>query len=203
MPFAYRRFLLAVGLFGIGDFAHTLLILRAIEILEPAMGRPRASSMAIGLYALHNVAGAVTALLFGAAADRFGRVRTLGLSYLLGPLMLLALILLPASAAEAGVLPVVALLGVVFLLGGALLAAEETLESAAAAEMLPPDRRGMGFGTLAAVNSGGDLVSSAAVGALWQILGPRAAFGIALAPMMAGSLLLFRRGRRPGSTGRR
>src|SRR5437899_3908952 len=35
LPPPFRRYLLAVGLFGMGDFAHSLLILRAIEILTP------------------------------------------------------------------------------------------------------------------------------------------------------------------------
>src|SRR5512146_2264006 len=36
LPKAYRRFLVAVGLFGAGDFAHKLLILLATQKLPPA-----------------------------------------------------------------------------------------------------------------------------------------------------------------------
>jgi hypothetical protein len=38
LPAAYRQFLVAVGLFGAGDFAHTLLILLATQKLIPVFG---------------------------------------------------------------------------------------------------------------------------------------------------------------------
>ena len=38
LPAAYRQFLVAVGLFGAGDFAHTLLILLATQKLIPMFG---------------------------------------------------------------------------------------------------------------------------------------------------------------------
>src|SRR6266568_6741892 len=44
LPKVYRRFLVAVGLFGAGDFAHTLLILLATQKLTPALGAARAAS---------------------------------------------------------------------------------------------------------------------------------------------------------------
>ncbi len=186
LPPPYLRFLLAVGLFGLGDFAHTLLILRAIEILTPALGARAAAASAMTLYGLHNVAGALLALAFGAAGDRYGRLRMLATSYGLGPVMILLLIALgPGTGARGGLL-----LTAVFLVGGALLAAEDALESAAAAEALPEEQRGTGFGLLAAVNSAGDLVSSLAAGLLWKAAGPRVAFGLALLPMLAGVLLL-------------
>ena len=54
LPAAYRRFLVAVGLFGAGDFAHTLLILLATQKLIPVFGTTKAASIAIALYVLHN-----------------------------------------------------------------------------------------------------------------------------------------------------
>jgi MFS family permease len=168
LPPPFRRFVLAVGLFGLGDFAHTLLILRAIEILTPSLGGGGAAAAAMALYGLHNVAGAVMALAFGAAGDRFGHLRALALGYLLGPAMIAAIIVSSMSGPAGGGVALAA----AFLLGGALLAAEDALESAAAAELLPEDRRGTGFGLLAAINSAGDLLSSLAVGLLWKAAGP-------------------------------
>ena len=52
LPARYRRFLVAVGLFGAGDFAHTLLILLATQKLTPTMGATKAASLAVGLYAI-------------------------------------------------------------------------------------------------------------------------------------------------------
>ena len=54
LPPRFRFFLLAVGLFGAGDFAHTLLILHASQALIPSLGPAQAGAVAIGLYTLHN-----------------------------------------------------------------------------------------------------------------------------------------------------
>src|SRR5579863_2252841 len=50
LPQAFRRFLLAIGIFGLGDFSHTLLILFATQVLTPAHGKAVAASIAVGLY---------------------------------------------------------------------------------------------------------------------------------------------------------
>jgi hypothetical protein len=46
MPNDYRSFLVAVGIFGLADFAPTLMILRATEVLEGPMGLMEASRAA-------------------------------------------------------------------------------------------------------------------------------------------------------------
>jgi len=46
LPNPFRRFLVAVGLFGAGDFAHTLLILLATQRLTPSLGAAKAASVA-------------------------------------------------------------------------------------------------------------------------------------------------------------
>lgn len=53
LPRTYRKFLVAVGLFGAGDFAHTLLILLATQKLMPLVGPQKAASLAVALYVLH------------------------------------------------------------------------------------------------------------------------------------------------------
>jgi hypothetical protein len=55
LPKPLRKFLLAVGLFGPGDFAHALFILLATLRLTPMLGAAQAASFAVGLYLLHNV----------------------------------------------------------------------------------------------------------------------------------------------------
>ena len=54
LPRPYRKFLVAVGIFGAGDFAPTLLILLATQKLAPALGAPMAASVAVGFYVLRN-----------------------------------------------------------------------------------------------------------------------------------------------------
>src|SRR5947207_1426696 len=69
LPGAYRQFLVAVGLFGAGAFAHTLLILLATQKLTPQLGATGAASAAVALYLLHNVFYASVALIGGWMAD--------------------------------------------------------------------------------------------------------------------------------------
>ena len=66
LPGAFRRFLAAVGLFGIADFAPTLLILRAQEGLTPALGVALATMAGVGLYLLRNVLYTLAAYPIGA-----------------------------------------------------------------------------------------------------------------------------------------
>jgi sugar phosphate permease len=82
-------------------------------------------------------------------------------------------------------------LAIAFALGGVYVGIEETLEDALAAELLPKDLRGTGFGTLALVNGIGDSVSSLAVGWLWTAFSPAAGFGFAFLLMAAGALFMW------------
>ena len=69
MPGYFRRFLLGVGIFGAGDFSHTLLILYATRMLAPTHGMKWAASVAVGLYTLHNVFCAGSAYVSGWLSD--------------------------------------------------------------------------------------------------------------------------------------
>jgi hypothetical protein len=71
------------------------------------------------------------------------------------------------------------------------MAAEETLESAVATDLLPQDVRGTGFGVLAGTNGIGDLASSIVVGLLWSKVSAEGAFGYGALMSAIGSLLLF------------
>lgn len=82
----------------------------------------------------------------------------------------------------------IAWLVVAILLSGIYIAAEETLEKAAAAELLPRELRSLGFGILACVNAVGDMASSLYVGFLLQADRPRLAFGLAAFMGFAGVL---------------
>ena len=63
----------AVGVFGLGNFGHTLLILRAQELLTPAMGNMRASTWAIGLYTLFNIVYAAASYPIGVLSEKIGK----------------------------------------------------------------------------------------------------------------------------------
>jgi MFS family permease len=181
LPVKFRWFLVAVAIFGIGDFAHTLLILRATQILKPEMGS-EAAKWAIGLYLVHNIIYAGLSTPVGALGDRVGKVKILTLGYFVAVIMNLGFLLHPTHVVG---------LAILFGLGGVFIAVEDALERAVAADLLPEHLRATGFGTLAAVNGIGDLISSAMVGLLWAKISPAAGFGYAAGVSFLGAVFLF------------
>jgi MFS family permease len=182
LPSAYRRLLLAVGIFGAGAFAHTLLILLATQRLTPSLGVSGAATAAVALYVLHNVFYAGFSYLGGLLADRFPKNRLLACGYALAALMALGIIFLPVGLGP---------LALVFILGGIQVAIEETLEDAFCAELVEPAQHGMAFGILATVNGIGDFLSSAIVGLLWSAVGQTAAFGYSAVLFLLGAVLTW------------
>ncbi len=164
VPAVFRRFLFAVGLFGIGDFAHSMLVMRAAMLMGGTSG---AMTTAIFLYAVHNAVHALMSFPLGALGDRFSRRRMLALCYGLNAVTAMGFAFAPARLSW---------LLLLFALAGTVMAAQETLESAIAAELAPAAVRGTGFGVLAATNGLGDLVSSFLVGLLWTKVGAKTAF---------------------------
>ncbi len=182
LPVEFTRWLRAVGLFGAGDFAHSLMTLYAVTVLTPKHGFASATAMSVGLYALHNVVYAGISYPAGHWADRYDKRTILAIGYGLGVAAALLL------AFGGGSLPVLA---AAFVLGGLCVGIEETLEDALTAEMLPSAVRGTGFGTMAVVNGVGDFLSSVAVGWLWHAFGPAAGFGWAALLMALGTAFLL------------
>jgi len=183
LPAEFRRLLIAVGLFGLGDFAHTMLILLAVQSLAPTLGAATAASLGAGLYLLHNALYATFAMTAGWLADHFDKRRVLATGYLLAAVMGIAIVALP---------PNLWTLALVFALGGVYVAIEETLEDSLCAELVPPAQHGMAFGTLATVNGIGDFASSIVVGLLWTTLGTTAAFGYSAVLAACGAALVLR-----------
>lgn len=183
MPKPYRKFLVAVGVFGAGDFAPTLLILLATQKLTPDFGAAKAASIAVGFYVMRNVFYAAFAPVAGWLADRFKKQFVLASGYGLAAVMTWLIIFVPMN---------VWLLGVVFLLGGIYVAIEETLEDSFCAELVDEEHHGMAFGVLATVNGLGDFLSSILVGVLWTAFGTTTAFGYSAALFTIGALLVLR-----------
>jgi len=184
LPGTFRRFLFGVGIFGAGDFSHTLLILYAARMLAPAHGVARAASLAVGLYTLHNVFYAGSAYVSGWISDHVPHRK----------------IVLAAGYAFAGVTAILLtaaphrlwLLAVIFILAGLYVGTEEALEDSLAAELIPKEQHGMAFGTLAAVNAVGDFLSSLIVGFLWSAVSVRAAFSFSAVLFFLGALVVLR-----------
>jgi len=184
LPGNFRRFLLGVGVFGSGDFSHTLLILYASRMLAPTHGAARAASLAVALYTIHNVFYAGSAYVSGWISDIVPhRKAILAGGYTLAGVTAIFLTTTPAS---------VWLLGGLFVLAGIYVGTEEALEDSLAAELIPREQHGMAFGTLAAVNAVGDFLSSLVVGFLWSAVSARAAFSFSAVLFFLGAILILR-----------
>jgi len=173
----YKEFLGAVGLFGIGDFADTFYILYAVSVLSPQIGAARAATLSVAYYALHNVFYAGWSYGGGWIADHMNRRALLACGY--------------ASAALAAVCMLIGVqsyvgLALMFALGGMGVGIYEAVEDTIAADLLPSEIRGSGFGALAVVTGLGDLVSSLLFGWVWAAFGVAGACLCALIPMVAG-----------------
>ena len=183
LPAAFKRFLKGVGIFGSGDFAHSLLILYAVSALTPSRGAASAAAVAAGLYALHNVFYAGVSYPIGALADRSNKYVLLAIGYACGAV---TAVLLMSNVTS------LAMLAAIFVLGGIYVGIEETVEDSLAAELLPHQLRGTGFGAMAVVNGIGDFISSITVGWLWMAYGPQAGFAFAFVLMTIGSGFVWR-----------
>lgn len=182
----FRRFLAAVGMFGVGDFAPSLLILAAATLLTPALGPVGAGATAALLYVARNAVYAAASYPVGAIVDG-GRsaTRVLAAGYVVGAIVGAGTALAFAWSVDA--LPY---LFVLFVLSGIVAAVQDTLEGVATADLGGRDARATAFGALGAVNGVGDLVASAGVGLLWTLASPVLAFAVAAAAMVGGAIAL-------------
>ena len=197
LPRSYLRFLLAVGIFGAGDFAPTLLVMAAIQLLTPGHGVVRAGEMAALFYVLRNAAYALAAFAAGVLADRMNKQRLLAAGYGLGGLAAFA-----AAALFAWHVTAVAAIAAVFLVGGVYTGTQDALEGAIPAGMIRSEDRGTAYGWMGAVNGVGDLAASAMVGTLWTAVSPVLAFSCAAVWMTAGAaaMLYLRASSAPSQT---
>lgn len=183
LPKAFRRMLLAVGLFGSGDFSPSLLILAAATLLRPAYGSLRAAQLAALLYVVRNVVYAAASYPIGWLADRERKPPLLAAGYFCGALTAAA----SAFMFWRGDSSFEMLCGI-FVIAGIFVAVQDTLEKAIPPDITDPAIRGTVYGSLGAVNGVGDFISSALVGTLWTTVSPTAAFAAAAALMLMGSV---------------
>jgi MFS family permease len=184
LPLSFRRLLIGVGIFGAGDFSHSMLILYASRMLAPSYGLARAASLAVALYTLHNVFYAGSAYASGWLSDHVPQRK----------------VVLASGYALAGVTAILLctgthslwLLAVIFVTAGLYIGTEEALEDSLTAEIVPKEQHGMAFGTLAAVNAVGDFLSSLLVGFLWSAFSVQAAFAASAILFFAGAAFILR-----------
>lgn len=182
LPRGFKRYVGAVSIFGLGNFAHTLLVLRAVAVLTPTHGPVVAQRMGIALYILHNVLYAAISYPAGVLGDRVSKRSLLGIGYALFALMCIGFLF-------AG--PNLGMLAILFVLAGIYIGIVDAMERALAADLLPLKHRGVGYGVLATANSIGDLLSSIVVGYLWSHVSIASGFTFAAALTILGAIALF------------
>jgi MFS family permease len=180
LPGSFKRYLVGIGLAGLGDFSKTLLILWATVAWTPRLGAVGAAQRAMLFYIGYNVFYTLSCYLSGALADRYPKRWVLAGGYSLAVFPALALLFAGDS---------MVLFAVAFGVSGVYMGVWETVESATSAEMLPGAMRGLGFGVLATVNGAGDFLSSALVGTLW-VLSPAAAMALVIVASLAGAAII-------------
>ena len=177
------RLLVGVGIFEIGHIAATLLILRATQLLTPALGLNAATQVALVLYTLYNAAATVASIPAGRISDRQSTTLVLAVGvglFLLGYL---------GFAVQS---PNVIILALSFIVAGVAIGCVETSQHAAVASLAPTEIRGSAFGFLAATQSFGNIVASASAGLLWTVFSPSIAFLYLAIWMLIALLVLVR-----------
>ena len=174
------RALVPVALFEFGNLATTLLILRTTQLLmSPHRSVTSATSIAILIYAGHNVIATLASLVAGRWYDRVGP----RLVFATGA----AIYVIAYGLFSAGVHSAVAVV-LAFALAGAGIGLAEPTQSATVAQLLPDRLRGSGFGVLGAVQAIGDVVATVVAGLLYTAFSPAVAFGYAAVWMIAATV---------------
>lgn len=176
MPPLFKRYLIVIALFTLGNSSNMFLLLRAREL-----------GVADAQIPLLWAAVSVVAMLFSAPlsalSDHCGRKHLLVGGYAAYGVFYLAL------GAQAGN---TALLFALFGFYGLFLAATEGVEKALVADLAPAERRGTAFGWFNLTAGAMLLPASLIFGGLWQAVSSATAFGFSAAcALLAGLLLHF------------
>ncbi len=171
MPPAFRRFLLIVTLFTLGNSADAFLILRAQE-------RGLSVAGVLGMLVTFNLVYALISGPAGALSDRVGRRRLILIGWTAYSLIYLGFALM-TEAWQAWAL---------YALYGLYYGTFEGAAKAYVADLVPAEQRGTAYGVYNAAVGLMALPASVIAGVLWQGVGGWAGFG-AGAPFVFGAVL--------------
>jgi MFS family permease len=182
----YRRYLLIVGLFGLGNSSDAFLLLRA-------QGMGVGAAQLLLLYASFNCVEALLGYAAGSLSDRVGRRPLIATGYVVFAAVYLGFAVLNSPAA-AWVL--ISVYGLYYTL-------TQGVQKALAADLTNPERRGSELGIFHMVVGLAALPASLIAGGLYTYVSKSAPFYVgALAATTAAVLLLLANPRRrPGSEG--
>jgi MFS family permease len=173
LPIAFRRFMIVLALFTLGNSTDAFLLLR----LTDAAGSPRFIPL---IWAALHVVKAGVSVMAGSWSDRVGRRAIIGAGWLVYAAVYAGFALSSTLA------PLLAW----FLVYGLYFGFTEGTEKALVADLAPRDRRGLAFGIYNAVQGLGTLAASVLFGAIWSAYGAPAAFATGAALAIVSTLLL-------------
>ncbi len=172
-PVEFRRYLLVLALFTLGNSSNMFLLLRAKELgLEEAQVPL--------LWALTSLIAAIFSTPFSALSDRIGRKTLILAGWGIYGIFYLAI----------GLNGKVADLWLLFAFYGLFLAATEGVEKAYVADFAPPALLGSAYGWFNMTTGIMLLPASLLFGAIWQLAGAQAAFAFSSICAVSASLLL-------------
>jgi MFS family permease len=169
----YRRFLLVVGLFGLGNSSDAFLLLRSQDL-------GFASNQVLLLYALFNLVEVSLSLAAGNLSDRVGRRPLLASGYLVFAGVYLGFAIAPTAAA----------IWPLFMLYGLYSTLTRGVQKAFVADLVHPARRGAEIGTFYLVTGLVALPASLIAGWLYTQVGTATPFFVSAAMAAIAALLL-------------
>jgi MFS family permease len=175
LPKPFRRYLLIVSLFTLGNASDAFLILRAVDAGVPAAWVPL-------LWAAFHFMKSSFSTYAGILSDRWSRKHLIVGGWLVYALCYSAWGVVTGPAWMVGL----------FLVYGLYSAATEGVERAFVADFVPPSLRGTAFGWFHLAVGVSTLPASVLFGILWTKYGAQTAFGVSAGLAVAASgLLLF------------
>lgn len=175
LPRRFRRYLLVLALFSLGNSSNMFLLLQA-----RAMGLPEAQIPL--LWGLTSLTATLFSPVLAGWSDRLGRVRLIGAGWIIYGLFYLGLGTYGNGTA---------VLWPAFAVYGLFLAATEGAEKALVADLAPPEMLGTAYGWFHLITGLTLLPASVLFGWLWERFEPLAAFGWASGCATGAAVLLW------------
>lgn len=171
MPGSYMTFLKVSLLFSLSYFSFAFFIVRASELKI-------AAEAIIGLYLMYNIAYAIASIPAGMLSDRIGRKPVIA-----GNFALYALVCIGFVFASSYVQ-----LAALFIIYGVFVASDESVNKAYIADITGEANRGTALGAYNSAVGVAYLPASLVAGAVWAVFGAPAAFALAAAVALLGTL---------------
>ncbi len=187
LPRAFYYLMGVFLMFGLGNFNKSLLVLRMQEVLSPGASAAVALSTVALMYIFRNIVQTFSSYAMGALSDKIGRLIPLGIGGF-GFFGIMSFLLAWQSTSLISAL-------CIFFLSGFSAGTYVSLQKSLAADVLPENVRGTGYGIINTIDSLAALLSSIILGIIWRMIGAKAAFCIAgtISFLSIIALLLLRR----------